>query len=336
MKNNVTGNLTDIFAGDEVVGTHIGKRLRHMIETAQLVESPPFPRQLQIETTNICNHGCSFCAYTLMERPKQHMEIDLFRRLVKEAYDCGAREIGLFAGAEPLTCKSLEDYIAYCHELGYEYTYISTNGALGDTDRFKTLLNAGLSSIKFSVNGGNREVYQKVHGRDDFDKVIGNIRFVSEYRKTLNRKIYLGASFVGTPETDATFEDFKALVGPLVDETVYYEASNQSGQMSHLPLPPYRDCVLPFNKLHISKEGFLKACCNDYENLLVIEDLNTMSLRDAWNSERFQAIRKRHMNDDLEGTLCARCIRASTNDAQPLNPELMAASFAAVGKGKKT
>jgi hypothetical protein len=42
------------------------------------------------------------------------------------------------------------------------------------------------------------------------------------------------------------------------------------------------------------------------------------------------------MNDDLEGTLCARCIRASTNDAQPLNPELMAASFAAVGKGKKT
>ncbi len=331
MKPAVVANLTDVFQKEDAQGSYVGARLRRMVDTAQRVELPPFPRQLQIETTNICNHRCSFCAYTAMERPKRHMDRTLFRRLVKEAYDCGAREIGLFAGAEPLTSKVLEEHIAYCCEVGYEYLYMSTNGALADHDRFKRLMDAGLSSVKFSVNGGNRETYKRVHGRDDFDKVIDNIRFVSAYRKTLPRPFYLGLSFVGMPDTAASFDELKALVGELVDEVIYYEASNQSGQMAALPPPPYGDCVLPFNKIHITREGYLRACCNDYENLLAIEDLNTLSLKDAWHSVRFREFRRRHMEDRLEGTLCAKCIRRSEGSCGALNPELMAASVGGEG-----
>ena len=34
------------------------------------------------------------------------------------------------------------------------------------------------------------------------------------------------------------------------------------GQKAELPPPPFDTCVLPFNKLHISVEGYIKACCN--------------------------------------------------------------------------
>jgi wyosine [tRNA(Phe)-imidazoG37] synthetase (radical SAM superfamily) len=322
-KEPVFANLTDVFEKKDAQGSHVGARLLNAINETQRVLRPPFPRQIQVETSNICNHSCEFCAYTMMERPKRHMSRDLFRRLVTESYECGAREIGLFAGAEPLTCKWIDEYISYCRALGYEYIYISTNGALADPGKLKKVIDAGLSSIKFSVNGGDRETYRQVHGRDDFDKVIQNILFVSEYRKTLAAPLYLGVSFVGMPHTRHTLTNLRSVVAAHVDEVIYYEASNQSGQMPGLPDPPYRDCHLPFNKAHFSLEGYLKACCNDYENLLAVEDLNRMTMIEAWHSARFQDLRRRHLANDLEGTVCGNCIRASKCKPQPLNTNLV-------------
>lgn len=311
-------NLSKVFTDGDAQGSWIGERLLENVLSTERVEAPPFPRQLQIESSNICNHSCQFCAYTLMTREKKHMDRKLFRRLVAEAYALGSREVGLFSGAEPLTCKWLDEYVAYCRDLGYEYIYISTNGSIGGESRFEALLDAGISSIKFSVNGGDRETYREVHGRDDFDKVVANIRCVSRYRDAVPQNVFLGVSFVGTPTTEHTFGRLQEIVRPFVDEILYYEATNQSGQMPRLPLPPWRDCHLPFNKAHISREGYLKACCNDYENFLAIEDLNKMSLQEAWHSPRFMDLRRRHLDDRLESTLCSNCIRGVTSPPSPL------------------
>lgn len=316
-------SLTKIFQDRDDQGTHVGRRLNRLVQTAELTETPPIPRQLQIETSNVCNHSCNFCAYPAMERPKAFMDRALFRRVVSEAFELGAREVGLFAGAEPLTCRTLEDDVRFCRDVGYEYMYISTNGALADEDRFKRLLDAGLSSIKFSVNAGTRDSYRRVHGRDDFDKVIQNIRFVAGYRAQVPGMTYLGVSFVGMPDTTHEFAILKDLVGDCVDEMLFYEANNQSGQKVDLPPPPFTTCVLPFNKLHVSVEGYIKACCNDYDNYLAIDDLNQMSVKDAWHGERFRELRRRHLTDTLDGTLCGKCIRRSAAVVEPLNSDLL-------------
>jgi organic radical activating enzyme len=316
-------SLNRILRDNDHQDSHVGRRLVATVETSVRSLKPPFPRQIQIETSNVCNHGCTFCAYTRMIRPHSYMDKALFRRVVSEAYDLGAREIGLFAGAEPLACKWLDEYVAYCRDVGYEYQYISTNGALGTPERYRKLLDAGLSSIKFSINAGTRESYQRVHGRDDFDKAIAHLKSVGEHRKTLNRKIYVGVSFVAMPDTAAEFPALKALVSEWVDEVLYYEANSQSGQMDAFPLPPYTDCALPFNKLHVSLEGYVKACCSDYDNLLAIEDIQATGLAQAWHSQRFQDLRQKHLDDKLEGTLCGKCIRGHRGQAAPLNDGLV-------------
>lgn len=308
----------------------LAQRFARFAASTQKTLQPDFPRYLQIETSNICNHGCSFCAYTVMERPKQVIDMALFQRIVTEAYSLGSREVGLFSGAEPLTCKKLEDYVAFCTQTGYEYIYISTNGALGDEERFRGLLDAGLSSIKFSINGGTRESYLKTHGKDHFDRALANLNFVSEYRKTLGRPTFLAVSFVGHPGyNDGTYEQLLPLVRDKVDEVVYYDAANQSGQMPELPAPVYRDCDLPFNKVHVSVEGYLRACCNDYDNLLTLEDLSRTGLAEAWRGQRFQDLRRRHLQDDLGGTLCGNCIRGHRQKPQPLTPELSVQALSA-------
>ena len=94
--------------------TWLAKRFAQFSNSTERVLKPAFPRYLQIETSNICNHACTFCAYTTMTRRKQLMDPVLFDRVVREAYQLGAREVGLFSGAEPLTCKKLDDYVRTC------------------------------------------------------------------------------------------------------------------------------------------------------------------------------------------------------------------------------
>ena len=37
-------------------------------------------------------------------------------------------------------------------------------------------------NIKFSINAHNREDFKKVHGYDDFEKVIENLKWIFKYR----------------------------------------------------------------------------------------------------------------------------------------------------------
>ena len=36
-------------------------------------------------------------------------------------------------------------------------------------------INNGLDSIKFSIHGGTSETYKKIHGKNDFERVIKNL-----------------------------------------------------------------------------------------------------------------------------------------------------------------
>ena len=45
-----------------------------------------FPPQVVIETTAACNLACSHCGHASMTRPKGHMSMPLFRRIVDEVW----------------------------------------------------------------------------------------------------------------------------------------------------------------------------------------------------------------------------------------------------------
>ena len=324
MKAKVT-NLNNLVKDKTQDKSHIADRIISDKKKKVFQEVVSFPKVIQIETTNICNHGCSFCAYTTMERPKRHIDKGVFKRIIEECYELGSREIGLFSGAEPMTCKWLDEYIKLCKEKGYTYTYISTNGSLHKFEKYKKIVDAGIDSIKFSVNGGTKEVYKLVHGKDDFEKVIENIKAISLYRKETNKKLWLGISFVAFDKNRFTFEILKNEMKDFVDEIIMYEANNQGGQVEGLPPPEVHqeDCALPFTKAHFTAEGYMRACCNDYENYLAIDKIENKKIIDIWNGEIFRNLRKKHLDDKLQGTMCGKCIRNCKDKISPINPLLV-------------
>ena len=292
---------------------------------AELSLTPPWPSHVNIELNNACNHSCAFCAYSVMERTKGNISQERLERWLLEAYELGSRVLGLHSGAEPFASPQLEHFTGYAKKIGYEYVYISTNGSLATPERMKKVIDAGMDSIKFSINGGDPETYQKIHGKDHFDKVLGHLRFASEYRGQ-RKKPYLSISYVIVDANAHTVDRLQKLTDGLVDEFVSFHATNQSGQVPGVGGPTLflteGVCAIPFNKLYISWEGFLRVCCNDYENLLALEDLSRVSLKEAYYGKRFQEIRRRHMENKLEGTLCHNCKNDCRAPVQPLNAEL--------------
>ena len=298
---------------------------------------PSWPKGIMLELSSVCNHSCEFCAYIKTNRAKTQANIRLMERIVQEAYDLGTREIGLHSGTEPFTSPHLEHFISFSKEIGYSYVYCSTNGSIATPTRLKTCADNGLDSIKFSVNAGSRKTYRKVHGRDHFDRVTRNIKYLNNYRRERKLSIYLSISFVEYEGNRGEFELVHQMFSDYVDEIVKVQAVNQSGQVQGLPSfsettirndlinYPYQKapCPLPFNRIHISSEGYLRACCNDYQNYLALEELHEISLEDAFYSSKFAKLRQLHLDDNLEGLICQGCLYGqNSKPVKPFNSNL--------------
>jgi organic radical activating enzyme len=295
-----------------------------------LILKPPFPNNIRIELTNSCNHACIFCANAKMSRKKKLIDKRLLLSILKQARDLGTEEVGFYMTGEPFMHKELQFYVLEAKKMGYEYTYISTNGALASPEKSKLLIDSGIDSIKFSINAATRETYRLIHGRDDWERVIENIRFISEYRKKLDRPLRLAITFVVIDLNRKETKLFESLLGGLVDDICFFQCDNGQGYMPEnielverkVQLSSTKNpCYQLFKTVLVTCEGYLTLCCNDFQNYLAVADLNNIGLLDAWWSQKFIEMRKRHLNSGLKGTLCWNCINCKQDPVEPLVKE---------------
>ena len=294
---------------------------------------------LRLELSNICNHKCLCCPNSKMKRKRCHMPSELVYRLLKEGEELGIKEVGLFIAGEPFVSPELEDYIKFAKEHSYEYVFITTNGALATPARLEKVIDAGIDSIKFSINAGTRESYKVVHGRDDYDKVFEHLKHADQYRKRKNAKVKLMTSFVVTKYTKDEIDMHYNKILPYVDDICFFNAESFGGQMEEeikelrvkidndkMPqytIPNKIPCVELFKTICVTAEGFMTCCCSEAFNYLVVEDVNSMLLREAWHSESMQNIRRRHIEGNIDGTQCYKCIYGKEKGkTEPLNKEL--------------
>lgn len=291
--------------------------------------NPPFPRNILMEPTNACNHTCVFCGNKYKKRRNSICDIDLFFRIITEAFELGSREIGFYLGGEPFLYKNLSELVMKANSVGYEYIYITTNGALANIDKVKNLVDCGLSSIKYSVNAASRDIYKIIHGKDDFEIVKDNIINLCIERKKWASKLAVYISFV---ENSINIHEKKILYdifGNYVDSIYYYTADNQSGYNENNDLIIESGnqninvpCEMLFNRIHVTSDGYMDACCIDYDNKMAFADLREVSLLDAWNSPIMKDLRRQHLEKKIANNQCFNCIFNRHDDVEPLNEKL--------------
>ena len=322
---------------------HLKERTRSQYgaESNFFAIDPPFPKNIMIELSNACNHKCIFCTNPYMTRGIKRIDNNKLIQIMQDSYDCGARELGFYTTGEPFIYKNIENIRKKSKEIGFEYTYISTNGALAIPSKAEKVIGAGIDSIKFSINAFDKYDYKLVHGKDEWDLVLKNLKFISEYRKKHKKKFKLYVTSIITNITEKKIKLFKKMMVGIVDEIQFSAVHSQGGYMSKAydllrvsdsisnsldvnfnKIKKSEICTVPFNRLHVTCEGYLTACCVDYQNYLTVADLNSMSIGDAWKSKDFRKLREKHLSKKLNNTLCDNCWNNKCEKVQPLNRKL--------------
>lgn len=295
---------------------------------------PPFPDNCMVELTNACNHECVFCANPRMTRKTGRLPLDVFQRFIKEAVGLGVKEVGFYTTGDPLMTPNLEDFVRAATDAGVGYTYMTTNGALGTPEKFLKLLDAGLKSVKFSINAATRESYKLVHGVDDFDKVVGIVKWLDEHRKAKKLDLRMLGSCVLTRASENDRDLHQKIFGPHFDDVIYVTAGGQSGQsieeaqlvtpsfnkIAYPPVGSREPCFMLWKRVHLTSEGYLTLCCVDYENNLTYASVaDGKPLMEHWHNALITEMRRKQIDQKLEGTLCHKCFYGGADDYKPIS-----------------
>ncbi len=304
-------------------------------EELKAVASPP--KNALVELTNACNHACIFCKNPDQNRAASTLSIPIFTDFIQQAVEMGLLEVGLYATGEPFLTKNIEEYVSIAKSSGVKRVYLTTNGALASLDAVKSCVESGLDSIKFSINAASREDYRIVHGVDDFDKVLSNVRGIYEWKIRNSIPLQLLCSCVIIPALKNVEQSHRSIFQEYFEDIAYGYAGSQGGQAFDLPfdgslkdnvfgdlnvskaVEDIEPCQMVWNRYHLTAEGYLTACCVDYENDLVFGDLKRNQLSTIWNNDLARKLRQAHIDKKLNHLLCKQCLTNCSASHKPLS-----------------
>ena len=292
----------------------------------------PAPKSVKIELTGKCNYRCGFCALRTREnQPKDDMDFELFKRITAEMREAGVQEIGVFyIGESFMNPKLLVDAIWWCkQELKFPYVFLTTNGSLCTPKIVDKCMEAGLDSLKFSVNACDEEQFVQVMGVKAglFREAVSNLQAARYVRDAAGYKCGIYASSIQYDgEQQEKMEAFLYdEIVPYVDqhywlplysmgsiatkreaELGFRPTAGNQGRLGALrePLP----CWSAFTEGHVRADGGLSLCCFDSDGRFQVGDLKTQSFMEGWNTPEFVAVREAHLKKDVTGTVCAECV----------------------------
>lgn len=287
----------------------------------------PAPRSVKIEITANCNYKCGFCVKSL--RPDNgEMDRALYSRLIRELREAGVEELGVFYIGESFTCKWLPDAIREAKEVGFPYVFLTTNGSAATPDNVRACMEAGLDSLKFSLNYAEPAQLAEVARVNPsfWRRSIENLKDAHRIRQEGGFKCGLYASSIAFDgEQGEKMAALRADVAPFVDELYWLPLYGMGGASQAIGWKPQpgnpgrvgalRDplpCWAVFTEGHITKDGLLAACCfgSGIDGDLIMADLKRVSFLDGWNSLKYRALRQAHLDKDVSETACATCAAA--------------------------
>lgn len=174
-----------------------------------------------LEVTQKCDSRCLSCNIWKLSKKslsdseysqtEQELSFQEHVHIIEDLKTLGCLAVQLHGG-EPLLNKSLPELVAYCSSLGL-FTGIATNGLSMEPDKATALVDAGLGSIKFSLDGP-KELHNHLRGRKDaFEKQINAIKLIQKvdpYHK-IYKSIRSNVSSVNLERVDEVLDIAKDL-----------------------------------------------------------------------------------------------------------------------------
>lgn len=299
------------------------------------------PLVLQVETVNVCNAACIFCAYPGMKRAKGVMDLALFNKIVKDyaAMGGGALSFTPVVGDALLDPHLIERLQLLEEFAAINQVTLTTNGIALDRysdDEVRYLLKE-LFCIQVSIGGLDRNSYGAQYGVDRFLETQQAMERLMQLSEEIKNSAHLTFAF-RTDDWRFTRRFRKELSsfrrkGVFISHIWSYD--NYSGVVSKdlhpqltvkaNPASKRLTCAFPSIHMAVCWDGTITACgCVDFEgDKLSIGHAAKNSLTEVWSGRRHAGILESFSKGAL-APICREC-SAYTPDslfAQPYFKEV--------------
>lgn len=284
---------------------------------------------LHIETTNICDAKCVFCANVIMRRKREHLQMQLFQKAVDEFVAMEGRELTFNAViGEPLLDPYLLSRIRYVTQ----FPQIQTLGFITNLQWLHTidideLLDSGITWLAISTVFSGREKFLEFFKVDRYEQTIKNIIALLKANNARNKRLVIKFSIKPTNEPLKDImqhPDFK-IIDSLTDHVLSASLREQGlcvdDWLGAVKLPSYlwrrpryprffRPCKLLYGSLMIFSNGTIGACpCRDFEaeSDLILGHIGSVSLQEVWQGETIETIRSHWRKKNKIPNICRAC-----------------------------
>lgn len=293
-----------------------------------------------IEPTVRCNLNCITCSEITRRRTKRDMDLSEFQNILDQfPY---LIKLALQGVGEPLLNRDLFRMIHLAKERKI-YVYFNSNGTLLDDENSNQLIQSGLDLINFSIDGGTKEVYEKIRRGASFD----------DFRRRVKRFMEIKGTHP-FPETSAWFvlnqynqEDIlptlrlvrdlgisklniqrmhtwgKKDKQNLVNDEEQWKLRERKKQVTLASKEigvsvewlwdieeekPVRRCQAPWYTTYITVEGYVTPCCVHGSDPQIIHfgQLKEDTFKEIWNGRGYREFRKA-LKSDQPPPICRDC-----------------------------
>jgi radical SAM protein with 4Fe4S-binding SPASM domain len=239
----------------------------------------------EVEATSLCNTRCLHCPHEAISRPGGKMTWETYTVIVDKirAYVKGEPYSLSYSGmGEPMLNPLIYKFVK--HVSGEATTAFSSNGAVLTESNVLKLIDAGLDTIYLSFNGDEPEIYTKMMGGLNYDKILGNVRRAVELARGTRLKVRANVSITkANQDRVSRMDEFlqKEEMGP-VSFSLCHDRGGNLNDTAVCDTPALGvenwPCDVMKNTLTVDWQGKVHICEHDLHGEYQLGDLMTEPL----------------------------------------------------------
>jgi len=344
---------------DELLGSLCAEQKYSIDEVYCMLEDirSKNPIIYNIETTNRCNMKCKMCPRTTMMsrdiadinyetfinvinqvEPHTKDEWEKWVKFCKNKYGINENEmsenhfflyiipriIQLHGYGDPLLDKNMSNYIKALNKRGF-YSYFSCNPANINLDKTFEMMESGLDYIKYSIESVDDAEHKKIRGEaSNFNKSFNDIKEVIKFKEKANIKTEIIITMLDLNRKNQK-EDYKKLRNAFNDLDVYIYLKSEDCQWYRKDYHGTKSihwseiCKHPWMSMTVKSNGEATMCMEDFNNEIILGDVNNQSLKDIWNGENYSKFRKQHLRASDNIKCVKQCDMSLIGDCYKIN-----------------
>lgn len=220
------------------------------------------------------------------------MDFDLYKRIIDSCPS--SKEVHPQCLGESMLYPHFIEAVAYAKRKG-KRVLLYTNASLLDSYMAEQILDAGVSEIRFSVEGCDKGTYESSRPGLPWDTVLANIE---NFQRLKNRGGYPTRTAIRMCETEENKPRIKEIMNfwrkrvdwAFTKPEIYVPLPTELEGRKRASGRPIK-CDKTFQHLSVLSDGSLVLCCWDVYGSYKMADLNEADVLRAFNNEEFKKVR---------------------------------------------